>query len=179
MDYGELTILFHKIEELKSLKRKGWIRHGISQPESVADHSFRVIFMAMILGDIMELDTSKLMKMAIIHDLAEVTAGDITPYDGITREEKKSVEEKALKQLLNDIPESYEYMNLWLEYENQESQEARLLQDIDKLEMAFQAKEYQMTFPEKDLSEFIFEAEEFIKAPEIRELLIEIKGKNI
>jgi putative hydrolase of HD superfamily len=179
MDYGELAILFHKIGELKNLKRKGWIRHGISEPESVADHAFRVAFMAMILGDIMKLDSYKLLKMAIIHDLAEIKAGDITPFDSITISEKRRMEKEGLSELLRDVPNLKVYLDLWIEYEEQKSKEAIILKNIDKLEMAFQAKEYQMTLPEKDLSEFIFEAEEFIEIPEIRKLIFEIKGKNI
>ncbi len=44
--------------------------------------------MAMVLGDRQDLDTLKLVKMCLIHDLSEVIAGDITPHDGITPEEK-------------------------------------------------------------------------------------------
>ena len=60
----ELITLFHKVGKLKKIKRAGWTRLGISNPESVADHSFRCAFFAMIYGDLMDLDPEKMMKMA-------------------------------------------------------------------------------------------------------------------
>lgn len=177
MNYDELA-LFHKIGELKKIKRSGWVRCNIPDPESVADHSFRTAFMAMMLGDVLRVDTLKLMKMALIHDLGEVIAGDITPYDGIERQEKRRKEEEGLRQLLEDLPKGNEYMNLWKEYEDQKSEEAIILKNIDKLEMAAQALEYQEVFPDEDLSEFILEAERGINIPEIRDLLGEFRRES-
>ncbi|MEE9151611.1 MAG: HD domain-containing protein [Thermoplasmata archaeon] len=176
MKYDELMVLFHKIGELKRMKRSGWLRHEIQEPESVADHSFRTAFMAMIVGDLMDVNTEKLVKMALIHDLAEVVAGDITPHDGITREDKRKREEEGLRQLLKGVPNGNSYIDLWMEYEEQKSQEARLLRNIDKLEMAIQAAEYQRLYPEKDLSEFISEAKSHIDIHEVGTLLKEIKN---
>ncbi len=175
MKYKELAEFFHRIEELKRIYRSGWLRHKIPEPETVADHTFRVAFMAMILGDMMDADSLKLLRMALIHDLAEVMAGDITPHDGISREEKQRREEEGLRELLGDIPNCSSYIDLWREYEEQESKEAKILKNIDKLEMALTAMEYQKMSPEKDLSEFIIEAEKIIDIPEIRSILDEVK----
>jgi 5'-deoxynucleotidase YfbR-like HD superfamily hydrolase len=177
MKYEEL-VLFHKIGELKKIKRSGWVRCNIPDPESVADHSYRTAFMAMMLGDILKVDTLKLMKMALIHDLGEVMAGDITPYDGIEREEKRRKEEEGLRQLLEGVPNGNEYMGLWKEYEEQKSKEAIILKNIDKLEMAVQALEYQEVFPHEDLSEFILEAQRGINIPEMRDLLGELRRES-
>ncbi len=177
MNYDELA-LFYKIGELKKIKRSGWVRCNIPDPESVADHTFRTAFIAMMLGDILKVDALKLMKMALIHDLGEVVVGDITPYDGIEREEKRRKEEEGLRQLLWDLPNGNEYMDLWKEYEDQKSDEAMILKNIDKLEMAVQAMEYQEVFPDEDLSEFILEAERGINIPEIRDLFGEFRREG-
>jgi len=170
MNYKELLTLFRKVGELKHIQRSGWLRYEIPDSESVADHTFRTAFMAMTLGDVLNLDTQKLMKMALIHDLAEITAGDITPYDGIATIEKRRMEKAGLRELLKDVPNSKAYLDLWIEYEEQKSKEAMILKNIDKLEMAIQAREYQQVFPDKDLSEFILEAGRRINIPEIRAL---------
>lgn len=174
MNYKELLAFFQKVGELKNIKRSGWLRCEIPNPESVADHTFRTAFMAMILGDILNLNTQKLIKMALIHDLAETVTGDITPYDEITKIEKRKREETGLRELLKDLPNSKIYLNLWIEYEEQKSKEAVILKNIDKLEMAIQAREYQKTFTDKDLSEFTLEADRQISVPEIRVLFEEI-----
>ncbi|UCE37973.1 MAG: HD domain-containing protein [Thermoplasmata archaeon] len=172
------TQLFFRVGKLKRLLRSGWLRHKIPEPESVADHSFRTVFMAMVLGDTLDVDSSKLIRMAVVHDLAEVMAGDITPHDGITREEKREKEEEGLRELLLDISNKEQILNLWMEYEKGESKEAKILREIDKLEMAITAVEYQKMSPEKDLYEFIKEADLKIKTPEIRLILKEMKTIN-
>jgi 5'-deoxynucleotidase YfbR-like HD superfamily hydrolase len=166
-----LVTLFQKLGELKTIKRSGWVRCGIPEPESVAEHSFRCAFMAMVLGDMMEVDSIKLIKMALLHDVAEIVAGDITPHDGVPREEKSRIEEKVLKALLDTIPGNEQYVALWKEYEEGISPEARLAQNIDKLEMALQAIEYRDRYPDNDVSEFLTSAKEQIDLPEILELL--------
>lgn len=175
MNYHGLSTLFHKVGKLKSTKRSGWVRHKVRDPESVADHSYRTAFIAMILGDILKMDTQKLIKMALIHDLAEAVAGDITPHDGLSKEEKHRKEEMGLRQLLKDVPNGNVYLDLWNEYEEQKTREAVILKNIDKLEMATQAREYQQVFPDKDLSEFILEADKYINTTEIRSLFEEVK----
>lgn len=167
MENENIVSLFHKIGELKAIRRSGWVRCGIPEPESVADHTFRCAFMAMMLGDMLEVDTDRLIKMALLHDIAEIAAGDITPYDGVTREEKSRVEEIGLEDLLEGIQNSEQYIALWREYEEGKTTESRVARNIDKLEMALQAIEYQNSFPEKDLSEFIDGAEKHMEIPDI------------
>jgi 5'-deoxynucleotidase YfbR-like HD superfamily hydrolase len=172
---NELITLFHKVGELKEIKRAGWNRAGIPNCESVSDHSFRCTFFAMILGDMVDVDLERLLKMALIHDLAECEVGDITPYDGISGQEKAQKENQAMEQIFKELPNGENYINLWSEYQMQETKEAVLARNLDKLEMAFQAVEYQKKFPELDLSEFINEAQARIDVPEIQKLLNELK----
>jgi len=142
--------LFHNINHLKNTKRQGWTRYPIANVESVADHSYGLAFMAMIIGDRKDLDTEKMMKMALIHDLAEASIGDITPNDGISKERKLKMESKAIKEIFADYPK---YVKLWEEFCKGSSKEAKELQRLDKLEMQLQAREYEEEY-DIDLSEF-------------------------
>lgn len=97
-------------------------------------------------------------RLAIVHDIAEALAGDIAPSDGIPKEEKHRLEVNALTTMCNAIGHdeavAEEIKELWNEYEDGETNEAKLLKDIDKLEMILQALEYEEREKHLDLSEF-------------------------
>jgi len=152
--------------KLKEIERKGWKRAGVEKPESVACHSYRVAFLAMLTGDILGMDTEKMIKMALLHDLAEAIIGDITPYE-MEREEKERKEEKVMKELLDGFDE---YYRLWREYMEGKSEEAKIVQEIDKLEMILQAHEYASVYEKEKLMEF-FEEEGNIKHPMLVSIL--------
>ena len=127
----------------------------------------------------MEVDTLKLIKMALVHDVAEAVAGDITPHDGVTREEKSRKEERGLEELLGSVKNNEQYIALWKEYEEGNTLESKIARNIDKLEMALQAIEYQNTYPDKNLSEFIDGARKHMEIPEVLAIFeILRKGKN-
>ncbi|RUS34079.1 HD domain-containing protein 2, partial [Jimgerdemannia flammicorona] len=135
----------HIIENLKRTKRTGWVDNGIKGPESIADHMHRMAVMAMLF-DNKSLDTSKCVKMAIVHDLAESVVGDITPHMNVSKTEKHKLELDAIESfrtLLGDTPQSREIRNLWQEYEDASTPEALLVKDLDKFEMLVQAVEYE------------------------------------
>ncbi|CAA0242527.1 unnamed protein product [Arabidopsis thaliana] len=131
---------------LKTTKRKGWINQGINGPESIADHMYRMALMALIAGDLTGVDRERCIKMAIVHDIAEAIVGDITPSDGVPKEEKSRRETAALKEMCEVLGgglRAEEITELWLEYENNASLEANIVKDFDKVEMILQALEYE------------------------------------
>ncbi|GMY26751.1 HD domain-containing protein 2 isoform X3 [Fagus crenata] len=147
-----LTLCHH----LKTTKRKGWINHGIKGPESIADHMYRMSLMALIAADIPGLNRERCIKIAIVHDIAEAIVGDITPSDGVPKEEKSRMEQAALNEMckvLGGGMRAEEIQELWREYENNSSLEANLVKDFDKVEMILQALEYE-TQHGKVLDEF-------------------------
>ncbi len=84
------------VGKLKGKKRKGWtILHQIKNSESTAEHTFRSAIMAWVLAREKNLDISKIIKMALVHDLCEVYAEDETPYDPLLPKDKnrKKIEE--------------------------------------------------------------------------------------
>lgn len=162
----EIVSFLKKAGKLKEIKREGWLRVGIKNAESVASHSYRVSLIAMVVGDKLNLNVEKLLKMALLHDLAEAKIGDITPYE-MKKEEKIELERKAMKDILYNFDE---YFNLWIEYIEGESEEARLLQEIDKFEMILQAYEYGEKYGMEKIKEFL-EEKENIRHPFLKELL--------
>ena len=106
---------FQKVLMLKTIPRQGWKEKlEINHPESVADHSYAVSTMSMILSDLEELNTEKIMKMALLHDLAESVIGDIIP-NTITNDEKILKETQAMKQILKNLPDKItgSYHEIW------------------------------------------------------------------
>lgn len=127
-------------ERLKDIFRTGWKLSGVDRPESVADHSYCVAMLAMILGDALNLDTEKMMRMALLHDLIESKLGDIH-YESKTylgESALKEAEEKAAHDLL---PE--DYLVVWEEFYKIQSKEAQVVSACDKLELYFQALRYE------------------------------------
>jgi len=143
---------------LKTVSRQGWIdKLGLEKPESVADHTYSMSVMGMILSDLENYNTEKVLKMILLHDLAESKIGDLTPGQK-PKMEKITLENNAINDALSNLPESLkdQYSEIWYEYQKNESTEAKFVHQIDKLEMALQAKIYskQMDSPEKTLSFF-------------------------
>lgn len=130
--------LVEELLGLKDLARAGWVRVGVPAPESVAAHSWGVALLAAFFCP-PALDREKLLIMAILHDLAEVRVGDITPHDGIPHAEKHRREREAMAVLLGDHPA---LLAIWHEAEAGESPEARLLKQLDRMDLGVQARRY-------------------------------------
>ncbi|MFZ1076481.1 MAG: HD domain-containing protein [Nitrosotalea sp.] len=172
---------FYIVSELKKVPRKGWKEKvGIKDPESVADHSYGTAVMAMIFSDNAgNLDTERIVKMALLHDLAESITGDFIPGE-IQKENKKTVETQAMEEILSKLPPHLldKYHSLWKEYVDCTSKEAVLLHEIDRLEMAIQAAKYSGEgFSKEKLQEFVESARHEIKSKELIEVLDEISYK--
>uniref|UniRef100_A0A2P2JKF0 Catalytic n=1 Tax=Rhizophora mucronata TaxID=61149 RepID=A0A2P2JKF0_RHIMU len=120
---------------LKTTKRAGWVKRDVKEPESIADHMYRMGLMALIAPDMPGIDRDKCVKMAIVHDIAEAIVGDITPADGISKAEKSRQEQEALDhmcKLLGAGSQAKEIWQIWMEYEENASPEAKLVKDFDK-----------------------------------------------
>ena len=169
----EAQRVFLQILSLKRTKRTGWVRRGIRHPESVADHSFGCALLALLLAPHLEgVDENTLLKMILIHDLAESdpTVGDITPFDGVSAAEKHQREEVAMQKICSALENGDELLALWNDYEEKISPEAKIAHQIDKLEMALQARDYEQS--EKiDLSEFVKEAKGKMEDPPLKKFL--------
>lgn len=165
--------------KLKHLKRTGWVRHNVSAPECIADHMYRMGIMAMLFAD-SSLNKERMVKLALVHDMAEAIVGDITPHCGVAKDEKYRLEREAMgtiRAMLAGLPAADEFEELWLEYEKGETPEARVVGQIDKFDMYLQAHEYEAS-QGLDLSEFFRGAETTVQHPEMRQWLAELLARR-
>ncbi|KAJ2769858.1 hypothetical protein IWQ57_002926, partial [Coemansia nantahalensis] len=173
---GRVIDFLSLVERLKRTKRTGWINSGIAGPESIADHMYRMGIMALLVEDAM-VDRTRCVKMSIVHDLAESLAGDITPFDGVTKEQKRVLEQTALRDILatlgSDTAAAREIDALWREYEDNETPEARLVHDLDKCEMLQQALEYEQS-DGKRLDSFFASTQGVFTHPQVQSWVDEI-----
>ena len=127
-------------ESLKTATRSGWTTAG--QPESVAEHTWRLCLMALVLRPAFpDVDFEKVVKICIVHDLGEAIGGDIPAPEQARRGASKSDDERRdLLTLLTPLPDATraEILGLWDEYETAASPEARLAKGLDKLETILQ-----------------------------------------
>ncbi len=128
---------------LKEVTRAGWLRVGVEEAESVAAHSWGVAWLVLALCPA-TLDRGRALAIAVVHDLAEVRVGDITPHDGVPADEKRARELAAMQGMLAPLGErGRELTALWREYEDGSTPEGRFVKACDKLDMALQASRYQ------------------------------------
>ena len=145
------------VGRLKTTPRTGWVRRNVPGYESVADHSWRVAVLSLLLegtGNV-----TKVMQMALIHDLAECIVGDITPEDPISDAEKQALELAAMQRLSNLLQQAVgvdtsPLPTLFQEFEERATPEAQAAKDLDLLDLILQANEYEERYDHLDLSEF-------------------------
>jgi len=167
-----------RVIKLKTLKRTGWLERKIPAPESVADHSFGVSLLAMIMAKHRNMDASKLISMALLHDLGEYLVGDITPHDREKYEAKRPREEDAVSELLQGVDKSGELLELWRDVAYERTEAGRLIKELDKIEMAFQALFYERQTG-ISLEEFFNHAQTELEDEELLTLLNRIKEMRI
>ena len=140
-----LTTLI-ELQRLKRLERTGWMLRGLpGGTESVAAHSFGVSVTAMLLADELNrhgvaVNVEKLMRIALLHDWAEVRVGDMprtaTLYFG--SEARKLAETAAFLDVVDTVDSDATYAGLYADYERRESLEARLVKAADIIDLLIQ-----------------------------------------
>ena len=148
--------------QLKDIPRTGWVRAGVENPESVAAHSWGMAVLALRLCP-KHLDLSKVLSMCLVHDVAEIVVGDLTPHDAIQGEEKHDLERAGMLKI------APQWVDLFDEYEQGTSEEARFVKTMDKLDMGLQDMNYQQHG--LDLNEFINSARSKTDQTEFASLL--------
>lgn len=144
-DLAGLLGFLRAAERLKTTHRSGYTSAG--DPESVAEHTWRLCLMALVLAPALpEVDFARLVKICIVHDLGEAVNGDIPAPEQARRAalpgaaSKSDAERRDLVELLEPLPEDRqeEILALWDEYEAAATPEARLAKALDKLETILQ-----------------------------------------
>jgi len=155
--------------KLKRKPRRGWQVHQIKNAETTAEHIFHLTLLAWVLGKNKKINLERAIKIALVHDLCEVYAPDLTPYDPLLPKNKKKMmkvlkkwpkftpalkmkkckdkykmESQALDKLIAKLSPNLkaEIKGLWLDFENGLTKEGRFVKQADKVENLLQGIEY-------------------------------------
>jgi len=185
----EYIKFFIELGKLKTIQRRGWLLRGIKNPESVADHAFRVLILTWIFGKETNLNIKRLLKLALVHSLSAVYIDYISPYNilldlkgrkeiikkypalalrapvdqkGKIAKKRFEEEKKAVEKLTKHLPESinHEIKYLWADFQQRSSREAKFLRALDKIENLIQAFEYKDKVKEDILTSFLVQIRE-------------------
>lgn len=131
--------------KLKNIIRTGWKDWNVQgeRLESIAEHIFGVQMLAIAMKSEFEydVDISKVIMMIAIHELWEIIIWDLTEFQ-ITRHEKEKVEHEAVHNILKDLIDGENIENLFLEFDEHKTKEAKFAYQCDKLECDLQCKLY-------------------------------------
>ncbi len=147
---------------LKDESRTGWQLRGITDPESVAAHTWGVAFLCLVYGDRLAtefatddrfedraepLDIDRAIRLAILHDLAEAETGDLPTRadpaaETIAPDEKATLERSAIDELTDPL-QTDDLEAAWNEYEERNSPEAIAVKEMDLIDMCLQALVYE------------------------------------
>ncbi|TNY37287.1 HD domain-containing protein [Thermomonospora catenispora] len=137
-----LAGFLHEIGLLKRYKRTGWLVAGVTDPESVADHSMRTAVIAAVLAALEGADPARAALLALFHDSQETRLTDLphlsrpyvekTPNEKVTADQTRGLPEPVAAMITAAVAE----------YEGRDSREAICARDADKLECLLQALEY-------------------------------------
>ena len=140
MDWQKFLDFLALAEKLKCRTRHCTNSQG--DPETVAEHSWRAALMAQLLApEFPGVDTGKVIRMCLIHDLGEAVTGDIPTFRKTQADE--AVEDRAVQDILTLLPEETkgECSALFEEMARLETPEARLFKILDKVEAVIQHNE--------------------------------------
>lgn len=127
-----------EIDKLKQIFRQNVVI-GTKRNENDAEHSWHLAIMAILLHEYSEdknIDVLKVTKMALVHDLVEIDAGDTFCYDEKGYEDKAEREQKAAERLFNVLEpdQAKEIWELWREFEELITPEARFAACLDRFQ---------------------------------------------
>lgn len=166
-------------EKLKCNTRHSWTSSG--RHESVAEHSWRVALMALLMRDeFPELDMDKVIRMCLIHDLGESFTGDIPSFE--KKEEDTQKEDEAFFEWLDTFPSPYreEFTELLTEMNELKTGEAKLYKALDNLEAVVQHNEADIStwIPLEYELQFTYGADKVEFSPYLKDLKKELDKRN-
>lgn len=200
----EVLEFITEISKLKHMPRSGWKLIGIKQPESIAGHTFGIVMLAWVFAKKKSLNIERVMKIALIHDLCEVYAGDMTPYDDLDYEhltkkdinklfnempakslaakekiakDKREREMKSLDKVIINLPKDLqsEIKDLWLDYEFGKTREGRFVRQLDRLESLIQGFIYRKKYQDFPIRSFWLHAKTWVDDPDLVSFIADIE----
>lgn len=153
--------IIRELYEVKNVKRTGWVRRQVELPESIADHMYSSYLLALMFlpdsilscseyklddrGKYEDYSKQRIIEMILFHDLAECITGDIPSHEKTT--EQREYENRIAKSIsdYSSFPKIYglwEKKDIWDDFSNQKSINAKLAHEIDKIDSLVQALLY-------------------------------------
>tara|TARA_R110002049_G_scaffold292708_9_gene477352 strand:- start:677 stop:1267 length:591 start_codon:yes stop_codon:yes gene_type:complete len=130
-----------EIDKIKYIQRRTKLFNS-NRNENDAEHSWHLAMMAIVLNEYSEqkIDILKVIKMVLIHDIVEIDAGDTFIYDQNKNHENTEEELKAAKRIFGILPkkQAKEFIQIWTEFEDGISNEAKFAKSMDRLEPLLQ-----------------------------------------
>lgn len=154
-DLQSILRFLHRAEKLKRELRHSWLSDG--RRESVAEHTWRMALMAILLYPYLEdLDIEKTLMMVVCHDLVEIEVGDMPRPFKPDKKKKYQAELNAIKKIALSLPPEIgkNIQNLWIEFETADTPEAKFAQILDKLEVHMQHIEAPLNTLDAKLGEY-------------------------
>jgi putative hydrolase of HD superfamily len=173
-------------DKLKGIERTGWVLRGVDKPEHVGDHSFSMALLSYLLAGRMGLDAGKCAALGLVHDLAEADTGDMLTRareedQPVSRSEKGRLVRVAMSRIISLLGKDLAPAvgALWDEYEKGSSEEARLVAQVDKLDIVLMLVKYSKYLGDDAVDEFLFTTGSKITIPEVRYIYEELKRKLV
>lgn len=142
--------------------------------DNIADHSFRVAVMGMILATIEPCDSNKVLKMCLFHDVVETRIGDA---NFVNQQYVELHEQEARRDQMKGLPIENEVLGLMEEFEQGKTLEAIVAKDADLLDQMILQQEYFYN-DEKNRNIWHSHTEARLKTKEAKKLAAEIKKAN-
>lgn len=131
------------------MPRTGWGRHGISQGETIFEHTCKEGIATWEYTG-----CQNAVNEVVVHDMPEIITGDKLPWE-ISREEKRKLETAAMMELSRVLPNGKYWLEVWRAYDSGETQTSHIVNQLDKMCPIVQAVVYRRKYPSiTSLNEF-------------------------
>ena len=130
-----------EIDKIKFIQRKTNLFNS-DRNENDAEHSWHLAMMAIVLAEHSDvpINIMRVLKMVLIHDIVEIDADDIFIYDTVNNHSNTDEERKAANRIFGMLPkqQAAEFISIWEEFENGETNEAKFAKSMDRFEPLLQ-----------------------------------------
>lgn len=128
-----------EIDKVKAILRQSVILGDVNRRENDAEHSWHMAICAITLKEYVnfkKVNIERVLKMILLHDVVEIYSDDTPAFSNYSKEEKFCKELAAAKKIFSILPEDQgkEYFDLWMEFENMETDESKFANVFDRFQ---------------------------------------------